>query len=46
MRHFIREYILKNLPFKIVSLAIAILLWWAVGRDTPIEVPLTIPLEF
>jgi YbbR domain-containing protein len=46
MRHFIREYILKNLPFKIVSLAIAILLWWAVGRDQPIEIPLTVPLEF
>lgn len=46
MRRFIREYILKNLPFKIVSLAIAILLWWAVGRDTPIEIPMTIPLEF
>ena len=45
MRRFIREYILKNLPFKIVSLAIAILLWWAVGRDTPIEIPLTVPLE-
>jgi YbbR domain-containing protein len=46
MRHFIREYVLKNLPFKIVSLAIAILLWWAVGRDAPIDIPLTVPLEF
>jgi YbbR domain-containing protein len=46
MRHFIREYIFKNLPFKIVSLAIAFLLWWAVGRDTPIDIPLTVPLEF
>lgn len=43
---FFRKYVLKNLPFKIVSLAIAILLWWAVGRDQPIEIPLTVPLEF
>lgn len=46
MRYFIREFILKNLSFKIVSVAIAILLWWAVGRDAPIEIPLTVPLEF
>jgi YbbR domain-containing protein len=46
MGNFLRQYVLKNLPFKLVSLAIAILLWWAVGRDQPIEVPLTIPLEF
>ena len=44
--NFFRKYILKNLPFKLVSLAIAILLWWAVGRDQPIEVPMTVPLEF
>lgn len=44
--NFLRKYVLNNLPFKIVSLAIAILLWWAVGRDQPITVPMTIPLEF
>lgn len=43
---FFRKYVIKNLPFKVVSLAIAILLWWAVGRDQPIEIPLTVPLEF
>ena len=42
----LRKYIVANLPFKIVSLGIAILLWWAVGRDQPIEMPLTVPLEF
>ena len=41
-----RKYVLKNLPFKLVSLAIAIMLWWAVGRDQPIEIPMTVPLEF
>jgi len=44
--NFFREYVLKNLPFKLVSLAIAIMLWWAVGRDSAIEVPMTVPLEF
>lgn len=46
LRNFARKYILQNLPFKIVSLAIAILLWWSVGRDQPIQIPMTIPLEF
>ncbi len=46
MGNFFRKWVLKNLPFKLVSLAIAILLWWAVGRDQPIEMPLTVPLEF
>jgi YbbR domain-containing protein len=43
---FFRKYILKNLPFKLMSLAVAIMLWWAVGRDQPIEIPMTVPLEF
>jgi YbbR domain-containing protein len=43
---FFREYVFNNLPFKIVSLAIAVMLWWAVGRDQPIEIPLTVGLEF
>ena len=44
--NFLRNYVLKNLPFKVVSVAIAVLLWWAVGRDQPIEIPVTVPLEF
>ncbi|HTV65501.1 MAG TPA: CdaR family protein [Bryocella sp.] len=43
---FFRSYVLNNLPFKLVSLAIAVMLWWAVGRDQPIEIPVTVPLEF
>jgi len=43
---FLRKYVFNNLPFKLVSLAIAILLWWSVGRDQPIEMPVTVPLEF
>jgi len=46
MGNFFRRYVFRNLPFKLVSLAIAILLWWTVGRDQPIEMPLTVPLEF
>jgi len=44
--NFFRKYLLKNLPFKLISLAIAIMLWWAVGRDSSIEIPMTVPLEF
>jgi YbbR domain-containing protein len=44
--NFFRKYVLKNLPFKLISLAIAIMLWWAVGRDSYIEIPITVPLEF
>ncbi len=44
--NFFRKYVLKNLPFKLVSLAIAIMLWWVVGRDSTIEIPMTVPLEF
>ena len=44
--NFFRKYVLNNLPFKLVSLAIATMLWWAVGRDSAIEVPMTVPLEF
>jgi YbbR domain-containing protein len=43
---FFRKYVLNNLPFKLISLAIAIMLWWAVGRDSSIEIPMTVPLEF
>ena len=46
LANFFRKYVLKNLPFKLVSLAIAVLLWWAVGRDPAIEIPMTVPLEF
>ncbi len=45
-KNFFHKYVLKNLPFKLVSLAIAIMLWWAVGRDQPVEIPMTVPLEF
>jgi YbbR domain-containing protein len=46
MGNFLRKYVFKNMAFKLVSLAIAILLWWAVGRDQLLEIPMTVPLEF
>jgi YbbR domain-containing protein len=46
LRNFFRKYVLKNLSLKLVALAVAVLLWWAVGRDPIIEIPLTVPLEF
>jgi YbbR domain-containing protein len=46
LSNFVRKYVLHNLPFKLVALAIAIMLWWAVGRDSTIEIPMTVPLEF
>jgi YbbR domain-containing protein len=45
-RNFVHKYVLNNVGLKLVSLAIAVLLWWVVGRDPTIEIPMTVPLEF
>ncbi|HEY4963005.1 MAG TPA: CdaR family protein [Terriglobales bacterium] len=44
--NFFRKYVLKNLALKVASLAVAVLLWWVVGRDPTIAIPMTVPLEF
>ncbi len=46
LRNFFRNYVLKNLVLKMVALAVAILMWWVVGRDSTIAIPMTVPLEF
>lgn len=46
MRDFLRKYIFNNLWLKLVALALACLLWWAVAHDPTIEAPITAPLEF
>src|SRR5450759_915931 len=46
LRNFFREYVLKNLALKTVALAVAVLMWWVVGRDPTIAIPMTVPLEF
>ena len=32
MANFFRNYIFKNVSYKLVSLLIAVMLWWGVGR--------------
>jgi YbbR domain-containing protein len=46
LRGFLRKYVVKNLAIKIVALAVAVFLWWSVGNDPIIEIPITVPLEF
>jgi YbbR domain-containing protein len=46
LRNFFRKYVLKNFGLKMVALAVAVLMWWVVGRDPTIEIPMTVPLEF
>jgi YbbR domain-containing protein len=43
---FFRNYVFNNVALKIIALAIAVLLWWSVGRDPMVEIPMTVPLEF
>jgi YbbR domain-containing protein len=44
--NFVRKYVLNNLGLKLLSLAIAALLWWAVARDPLVEVAVNVPIEF
>jgi YbbR domain-containing protein len=46
LRNFFGKYVVKNFGLKMVALAVAVLLWWVVGRDPIIEIPMTVPLEF
>lgn len=46
MRDFFRKYIFNNLWLKLVALALAFLLWWAVAHDPTVEAVITAPLEF
>jgi YbbR domain-containing protein len=46
MRDFFGKYIFNNFWLKLVSLALAFLLWWAVGHDPTVEALVTAPLEF
>jgi YbbR domain-containing protein len=43
---FLREYVLHNFWLKALSLALAVVLWWAVARDPRVEMALTVPIEF
>lgn len=43
---FLRRYVFYNFWLKLLSLAIAVLLWMAVAREPKAEVAITIPIEF
>jgi YbbR domain-containing protein len=43
---FIRKHVLHNIGLKLLSLAIAVLLWVAVTRDPTAEVFVNVPVEF
>ena len=46
MVNFFRRYIFHNFGLKILSLAMALGLWWAVAHDTPAEIEVLVPIEF
>src|ERR1700680_5148864 len=46
MRDFLHRHVLHNLGLKLISLALAVGLWLAVGRDPVAEVAVDVPIEF
>ncbi|MGA2001656.1 MAG: CdaR family protein [Terriglobales bacterium] len=44
--NFLRKYVFYNFGLKVLSLAVAVLLWMAVTRDPVAEVALNVPIEF
>ena len=44
--NFLRKYVFYNFALKVLSLAVAVLLWMAVTRDPVAEVALNVPIEF
>jgi YbbR domain-containing protein len=46
MREFFRRYVLNDLDLKLLALAVAIGLWWMVGRDPIVEAVVTAPVQF
>jgi YbbR domain-containing protein len=44
--NFLRKYVFYNFTLKVLSLAVAVLLWMAVTRDPVAEVALNVPVEF
>lgn len=46
MLDFFRNHVIHNFWLKLLSLALAVLLWWAVSHDPTVESVITAPLEF
>lgn len=43
---FLRQYVFAHFGYKVVSLALAMGLWWAVSQDPTAAVGITVPIEF
>jgi diadenylate cyclase len=46
MRDLLRRYVFANFGYKVISLGLAIALWWAVSHDQTAVVQLAVPIEF
>jgi len=46
MTDFLRRYVLHNLPLKLLSLALAVVFWFAVAHEPVAEVAVDVPIEF
>lgn len=46
MMHWLRQHVFGHLRLKLLSLLIAIAMWYAVAHDQPAEIALTVPIEF
>ena len=45
MASFFKDHVIHNFGIKVVSLALAIGLWWAVSRDPVSEIPIDVSIE-
>lgn len=46
MGDFFQRYVAANFGYKVISLGLAIGLWWALSNDPIAEVEVTVPIEF
>jgi YbbR domain-containing protein len=46
MGKFFHDHVFHNLGIKVISLLLAIGLWWVVSRDTVSEIPVDVAIEF
>ncbi len=46
MIDFLQRYVFAHFGYKVVSLALAVGLWWALSHDPVAEVEVTVPIEF
>lgn len=46
MLDFLHRYVFAHFGYKVISLALAVGLWWAIAHDPVAEVEVTVPIEF